>query len=180
MRKKGRLNNEDWNTNLYKKARCKRQSVSTETSEDHEPTERIHEIEPRCDELEKRFTGKHEAANEKAETTERQHRTTTTATQKGEMIGEAEQQLHMTTTKTRREELAGETEQQHTAMTAAQREETIDSKDQELLALIEKRKNMDRKEKAQVKDICKKIKNGIRENKRTSIQEKVQNILRTV
>ena len=49
-------------------------------------------------------------------------------------------------------------------MTAAHREETIDSKDQELLALIEQRKNMARKE--QMKDIRKKIRKGIRDNKR--------------
>ena len=42
---------------------------------------------------------------------------------------------------------------QHTTTTATQREEMVDSK--ELLALIEKRKNIDRKEKAQVKDISK-------------------------
>ena len=46
---------------------------------------------------------------------------------------------------------------QLTAVTEACKEETIDSKDQELLALIERRKNMDRKDKAQVRDISKKI-----------------------
>ena len=46
---------------------------------------------------------------------------------------------------------------QLTAVTAACKEEAIDSKDQELLALIERRKNMDRKDKAQVRDISKKI-----------------------
>ena len=50
-----------------------------EISEDHESTERIHEIERRYDEREKRFPVKHEAAaNAKAEVTERQHTTTTT------------------------------------------------------------------------------------------------------
>ena len=63
----------------------------------------------------------------------------------------------MTTTKRQREDLAGEAEQQHKAMTAAHREDTIDSKDQELLALIENRKNMERKETAQARDIRKKI-----------------------
>ena len=91
------------------------------------------------------------------------------------MIGEAkEQQKHVTT---QREELAGEAKQLHTAMTAAHRGETIDSENQELLALIKKRKNLDRNEKAQVKDISKKIKKGIRENKRSRRHEKVQNIL---
>ena len=47
--------------------------------------------------------------------------------------------------------------EQLTAVTVACKEETIDSKDQELLALIERRKNMDRKDKAQVRDISKKI-----------------------
>ena len=47
--------------------------------------------------------------------------------------------------------------EQLTAVTAACKEEAIDSKDQELLALIERRKNMDRKDKAQVRDISKKI-----------------------
>ena len=61
----------------------------------------------------------------------------------------------MTTTIMQREELICEAEQQNTAMTAAHREETTDSKDQKLLALIEKRKKMDRKEKAQVRDISK-------------------------
>ena len=54
------------------------------------------------------------------------------------MTGETEQQ-HATTTKTQREEFAGEA----TALTAAHREETTDSKDQELSALFERRKNMD-------------------------------------
>ena len=43
-----------------------------------------------------------------------------------------------------------------TAVTVACKEETIDSEDQELLALIERRKNMDRKDKAHVRDISKK------------------------
>ena len=47
--------------------------------------------------------------------------------------------------------------EQLTAVTVACKEETIDSKDQELLDLIERRKNMDRKDKAQVRDISKKI-----------------------
>ena len=47
-------------------------------------------------------------------------------------------------------------------MTAAHREETIDSKDQELLALIETEEN------AQVKDISKKIK------KRNQRQQKIK------
>ena len=38
------------------------------------------------------------------------------------------------------EESTGEAEQQHTAVTAAHREETIDSEDQELVALIETEK----------------------------------------
>ena len=65
-------------------------------------------------------------------------------------------------------------------MTAAHREEMIDSIEKELLALIEKRKNMDRKEKAQVKDISKKIKLGNRDYKRSKRHEKVQNILEEV
>ena len=44
-----------------------------------------------------------------------------------------------------------------TAGTVACKEEAIDSKDQELLAPIERRKNMDRKDKAQMRDISKKI-----------------------
>ena len=47
--------------------------------------------------------------------------------------------------------------EQLTAVTEACKEEAIDSKDQELLALIERRKKIDRKEKAQVRDISKKI-----------------------
>ena len=49
-------------------------------------------------------------------------------------------------------------------MTAAHREESIDSKDQELLAIMEK---MDRKDKAQVRDFSKKIKQGIGDNERS-------------
>ena len=77
-----------------------------ETSEDHESTERIHEIKRRYDEFEKRFTGKHEAA----------------ANEKAAHDDDA----------TQREDLAGEAEQQHTVLTALHRAETIDSKDQEL------------------------------------------------
>ena len=47
--------------------------------------------------------------------------------------------------------------EQLTAVTVACKEETIDSKDQELLALIQRRKNMDRKDKAQMRAISKKI-----------------------
>ena len=62
--------------------------------------------------------------------------------------------------------------EQHTAVTTARKEEMIDSKDQELLALIERPKNMDRKDKAQVKDISKKLKQGIRDNTRSKRHEK--------
>ena len=67
--------------------------------------------------------------------------------------------------KSQREKLVGEAEHQHTVVTAARKEETIDSKDQELQALIEKTKTMDRKDKAQVRDISKKIKQGTRDKK---------------
>ena len=51
---------------------------------------KIHEVERRYDEPEKRFTGKHEAAiNGKAEIRERQH-TTTTKKKREELDGEAE------------------------------------------------------------------------------------------
>ena len=96
-----------------------------ETTEDHEPTESVNEIERRYDEFEKRCTGNDEAAAiEKAQETERQH---------------------MTTTKTQREELVGEAEQQLTTMTAADREKMFDSKEKYFLAVIEKRKTMDRR-----------------------------------
>ena len=118
---------------------------------------KIHEIERRYEELEKRVTGKHEAAaTEEVEIPERQH-TTTTAAQRAELTGEAEQQ--------------------HATKTAAHWEATIDTKDRELFALTEKRKNMDRKEKSQVKDISKKIKKRIKDKKRSTRHEKVQNIL---
>ena len=45
------------------------------------------------------------------------------------------------------------------------------------LGLIEKKKNMDRKDKAQVRDISKKIKRRIRGNERSKRREKVLNIL---
>ena len=49
---------------------------------------RVHEFERRCDEFEKRFAGKHEAAaKEKVEETQRQH-TTTTKMQREELGGE--------------------------------------------------------------------------------------------
>ena len=152
VKKKGGLNNGDQEHNIFSKM----QDASDiqhprKKREAPEPTERSMKSSEYMMNSEKRFTGKHEAAaNEKADITERQHATTTTATQRGEMVGDAEQQ-------------------QLTAMTAAHREETIDSKDQELSALIEKRKNMERKEKAQVKDISKEIKKG---NQR---QQKIQN-----
>ena len=50
-------------------------------------------------------------------------------------------------TKMQGEELAGKAEQQCTAVTAARREETIDGEDQELLALIEKRKKHGQKKR---------------------------------
>ena len=104
-----------------------------ETIEDHVSTDIIHEFERRNDELEKRFIGKREAAaNEKPEVNERQH-TTTTATKREEMIGEAEQQ-------------------QHAAVTAVHREDMNDGTDQELLAPIEK------SWKARAKEISMKIK----------------------
>ena len=72
------------------------------TSEDHESTDRIHEIERRCDELEKRFICKHEAA----------------------AIVKAEITKRTTTTEMQREEFGfGEAEQQHTIETAGHREE---------------------------------------------------------
>ena len=67
--------------------------------------------------------------------------------------------------------------EQLTAVTVACKEETIDSTAKELLALIERRKKMDRKDKAQVRDISKKIKQGIRDNKRSKRHEKVHDIL---
>ena len=72
----------------------------------------------RYDELEKRLTGKREAAaHEESEILERQHTTTTAAAANDE----------------------AEILEQHTVVTAARKEETIDSKDQELLSLIERR-----------------------------------------
>ena len=56
FKKIGGLNNEQTSSQTQ---RCKRQSAPMETRED--PTERIHEIERRYDELDKRFAGKHEA-----------------------------------------------------------------------------------------------------------------------
>ena len=44
-KQKGGLNNEDRGKHRNKNTRCKRQATSMETSEDHESTERIHEIE---------------------------------------------------------------------------------------------------------------------------------------
>ena len=64
-----------------------------------------------------------------------------------------------------REELDGEAEQRHTTTSAAHREEMVDGEGEEPLAIIEKQSSMDRKEKPQVKDISKKIKKGIREQK---------------
>ena len=60
--------------------------------------------------------------------------------------------------------------EQLTAVTVACKEETIDSEDQELLALIERRKNMDRKDKAHVRDITKKI-NQTRYQRQQKIQK---------
>ena len=51
-----------------------------------------------------------------------------------------------------------ETLEQRAAATATRKEETIDGKDQEVLTLIGRRRNTDRKDKAQVRDIRKKIK----------------------
>ena len=117
---------------------------------------KIHDIERRYDELEKSFTGKHEAAaNKEAEIPEQQH---------------------TTTTKTQREELAGEAEQQHTAMRQRAGKKRSTAKNQELSALIENRKIWTEKN-ASERDINKKIKKEIRDNKRKKRHEKVQNIL---
>ena len=56
-----------------------------------------------------------------------------------------------------------------TLVTAAHQEETIDSKDQELLAL---RKNFGQKKPGPSENISKKIKQGIRDNKRPKRHEK--------
>ena len=44
-KKKGALNNEGRNQRFRESTRCKRQATSIETSQDHDSTERIHEIE---------------------------------------------------------------------------------------------------------------------------------------
>ena len=64
--------------------------------------------------------------------------------------------------------------QQHTATAAAHRESTVDSKDQELWAPIEKSKNMDRRRRPKWKTSAKRSRKGIRDNKRSKIHEKVQ------
>ena len=51
-----------------------------------------------------------------------------------------------------------ETLEQRAAATATRKEETIDGKDQEVLTLIGRRRNTDRKDKAQVRGIRKKTK----------------------
>ena len=60
-----------------------------------------------------------------------------------------------------------EIREDQTVVIAARKAETIDSKDPELSALIERRKIWTEKDKAQVKDISNKIKQGIRDNKRS-------------
>ena len=66
--------------NLYKKTRYTRQSASMETREGPEPSVKIQDNERRYDELQERFTGKHEATvHKEAEILERQQTTTTTA-----------------------------------------------------------------------------------------------------
>ena len=77
---------------------------------------------------------------EESEILERQHTRTTTAMYGEAKTGEGEQQQHTRTTKMSGEESTGEAEQQDTAVTAAHKEETIDSEDQELVALIETEK----------------------------------------
>ena len=96
------------------------------------------EIDRRCDELEKRFTGKHEAAaHEESERLERQHTQTTAATTHEESE-KLERQHAATTAASANEETA--MFDQRTALTAARKEETIDSKDQELLAASKNQK----------------------------------------
>ena len=81
-------------------------------------------------------------------------------------MAELLEQKHAATTKAITSE---ETEilEQRAAATATRKEETIDGEDQEFLTLIEIRRNMDRKDKAQVRDISKMIKQGIRDSERS-------------
>ena len=111
----------------------------------------------------------------KLETLGRQHTTTMAAAAAHEKTEILERQQHITPRKIPRNEVVGEAKQQHTAVTTAQKEETIDSKDQELLAFIKKQK-WGKEDKDQVRNISKKIKQGIRENERFYRCEKAQNI----
>ena len=141
-----------------------------EPREDPDSSVNLQEAERRYDELEKRLIGKHEAAtHEESKILERWHTMTTTAAthEESEILvrqhttttvagtdDEAEilEQHTMTTTAAAKDVTTAaitneETEilEQPTAVTAARKEETSDSKDQELSALIERPKNMDRK-----------------------------------
>ena len=123
--------------------------------------------------LERQHTMKTAAAtHEESEILERQHTTTTSAAanDEAEILGQQHAtrataaakhvavrlgQKHAATAGAIANEGA-EMLEQHTAVTVARKEETIDSKDQELSALIERR-TLWTKDKAQVKEISKKI-----------------------
>ena len=160
-----------------------------EPREDTDSSENLQEVERRYDELD-RLTGKHEAtAHEQSEILERKHTMTAAAT-----YDEAEtlEQQHATRETAAATHVAEIFEQKHAATTAAitneeteileqpmgvtatRKEETVDGKDQELSALTERPKNMDRKGKAQVRDISNKIKQGIRDNKRSKRHDNIQ------
>ena len=139
---------------------------------------RIHEIERRYDELEKRVTGKHESSStEEAEIPERQH-TTTTATQTEEMIGETDQQQHVTTTKAQRAELAGEAEQQHSTKTSVHTEkQRLTPKTESSLPSSRKERIWTERRRPKWKTSARRSKKRIRNNRRSKRHEKVQNIL---
>ena len=72
-RKKGGLENKKQKHNLYKDARHSRYLESVQSREDPDSSENLQEVERRSDELEKTFTGKHEAAPDESEIHERKH-----------------------------------------------------------------------------------------------------------
>ena len=159
-KKKGGLaNNNNKKQNLYKKTRYTK-ALGNRRSQ--KILQRQHTITTAA------------AAHDESETLEEPHGPTATAV--ATYVAEIVEQRHAATTAAIANE---ETEifQQHPAVKVARKEETIDSKDQELLAVIERRKKMDRQEKAQLRDISKKIKQGIRDNRRSERHQKVQNIL---
>ena len=149
---------------LRKSTRCTMHAETTEASETHVFTEGAHELARRYAELENRFTK--QTMRQRHRTQENKKDETTEASQLSTSVAAA---------KTEGGKRSRAAAQDYDSMT--RRRTGKQKKEEELKALNENIYNMDKKVKAQAKDISKKIKQGIRDNKRTKRRETVQRIL---